>query len=308
MKKNILLLLFTVLGITLLANGIFFARTLTRLLQPSPPPQKDFVTTSIYPLGDLVRQVAGNELEVITLIKPGANPHSFQPSPQDLQHIAGSQAVFMIGHGFDTWLEPLTKNSNAKQVVVDKNVQLQAAEEDHEGEAESDGNDPHYWLDPKNAEGMVQQISEELSQVFPAKAEVFRENSQAYIASLRKTDQQVKDMLSDLPTRKIATFHNAFGYFAAAYDLEVVSTFEEFPGQEPGPQYLAKFEQKVKAGQLKAIFAEPQSPALALEPIAEDLGVKILILDDLGGADASRDSYLKLLLFNAQQIKTAASL
>jgi ABC-type Zn2+ transport system substrate-binding protein/surface adhesin len=114
----------------------------------------------------------------------------------------------------------------------------------------------------------------------------------------------VRRLLGDLPTRQIATFHDAFGYFADAYGLQVVATFEPYPGLEPSPRFVVEFQKKVQAAAVRVVFTEPQLSIDALRPIARDLGVTLAVLDPLGGLPG-REGYVELLLFNARAVASA---
>jgi hypothetical protein len=105
--------------------------------------------------------------------------------------------------------------------------------------------------------------------------------------------------LADLPTRRIATFHDAFSYFAEAYGLDVVATFEPYPGLEPSPRFVIEFQRNIRAAAVRVVFTEPQRSIDALRPIARDLGVTLAVLDPLGGLPG-RESYIDLLRFDAR--------
>jgi ABC-type Zn2+ transport system substrate-binding protein/surface adhesin len=99
--------------------------------------------------------------------------------------------------------------------------------------------------------------------------------------------------------------HDAFGYFADAYGLEVVATFEPYPGREPGPRFVVDFQKKIREAGVRIVFTEPQLAIGALQPIARDLGVKLGVLDPLGGLPG-RDGYVETLAFNARAVASAA--
>jgi ABC-type Zn2+ transport system substrate-binding protein/surface adhesin len=115
----------------------------------------------------------------------------------------------------------------------------------------------------------------------------------------------VRRLLADLPTRRIATFHDAFGYFADAYGLQVAAVFEPYPGLEPSPRFVVEFQRRIRASGVGIVFTEPQLSVDALRPIARDLGVTLAVLDPLGGLPG-RESYIELLLFDARAVAAAA--
>ena len=155
--------------------------------------------------------------------------------------------------------------------------------------------DPHYWLSIRNGEAIARTVAAELERLAPDRAADIRGTLAAYLARLDAADREIRRLLDGLPTRRIATFHDAFGYFADAYGLEVAAVFEPYPGREPGPRFVVEFQQKVRATGVRVVFSEPQLSVDAIRPIARDLGVAISVLDPLGGAPG-REGYLEAML------------
>jgi ABC-type Zn uptake system ZnuABC Zn-binding protein ZnuA len=147
-------------------------------------------------------------------------------------------------------------------------------------------------------------VAGELTRLAPDRRVEIEQALAAYLARVDAADAEVRRLLADLPTRKIATFHDAFGYFAAAYGLEVVATFEPYAGLEPSPTFVIEFQRKVRAADIRVVFTEPQLSVDALRPIARDLGVTLAVLDPLGGLPG-RDGYVELLRFNARAVAAA---
>lgn len=273
------------------------------LLKPdlvqSPTARKPRVAATIFPLYDLTQQIAGDEVEVILLLKPGASPHTFEPTAEEIRNLADAQILFMIGHGLDDWAANAARNVGIAQIqTVDRGIQLSADEE------RENGVNPHYWLTIPHAQLIAQQIHDSLARTFPDRQKVLQQNLDRLRSNLATADTEIRNRLAVLPTRQIATFHDAWTYFADEYELEVVSVFEEFPGKEPTPQYLAKFQEQIRTRRVPVIFSEPQLSTATLTPIATDLGVTIVTLDPIGGVD-NRDNFINLMLFNAEQIANA---
>jgi ABC-type Zn uptake system ZnuABC Zn-binding protein ZnuA len=255
------------------------------------------VAATIYPLYDIAREVTAGVADVVLILPPGASPHTFEPTPAGVRRLAACRAVFMIGHGLDDWAARMAAGVGVRQVlVVDEGIILR-----HAGSAP----DPHYWLAVANAKIIAGHVAAEIARLAPDQTRRLRRTLTAYLARLDSTDAEIRNTLADLETRKIATFHDAFGYFAAAYDLDVAATFEPYPGKEPGPRWVRDFQRAVRATGLRVVFVEPQLAAAPLRAIARDLGVKLEVLDPLGGVPG-RMSYIDLLRFNARQVAAAA--
>lgn len=270
-------------------------------------PSRLKVAATIFPLYDLVRHVAEPDAQAVLLLPPGASPHTFAARPSTIRAITGSAALFAIGHGLDDWVARLARSADVtRTIVVDDQIPLRTSEHAahaHGNAAPHDAIDPHYWLAIPHAVRMVQTIATALSNLDASAAAAYQHRAAAYIQQLQAADRDIRQQLSTLPRRAIATFHSSFGYFAEAYNLQVVATFEPAPGQEPAPRYVEQFLQQIEAYNLKVLFVEPQLPQAPLTSLARDLGLTLQELDPLGGS-AGRDSYIALMRFNANQIAT----
>jgi ABC-type Zn uptake system ZnuABC Zn-binding protein ZnuA len=164
--------------------------------------------------------------------------------------------------------------------------------------------DPHYWLSAPNAKVIARTVAVELERLAPERRQEIERAVTAYVARLDATDSEVRRLLADLPTRQIATVHDAFGYFADAYGLQVTAVFEPYPGREPSPQFVVEFQRRITASGVRVVFTEPQLSVDALRPIATDLGVTLAVLDPLGGLPG-REGFVELLLFDARAVAAA---
>jgi zinc transport system substrate-binding protein len=305
------------IGIILLVLFIFGIFLTKENRKPAGELPSTKAVATIFPLYDIVRNIAGNEVKTELLLKPGASPHTYDPSPKDIEMLSQSQALFAIGHGLDDWVVKLAEAEKINTVIVDNNIDLIKTDEKDEGAGtkieqdntgeekeihEHEGVDPHYWLSIPNAMKIAEQVKTELSSLFPEKAFLFEKNYKDYQTLLTDLNNQINSRINQLTNKNIATFHSAWGYFARDHGLYIVTTFEEFPGEEPSPKYLKEFQEKVVQQNIKVIFSEPQFSSAPLSPIAADLGVKLGILDPLGGVEG-RNSYFELLQFNLEQIE-----
>jgi ABC-type Zn uptake system ZnuABC Zn-binding protein ZnuA len=270
------------------------------------------VAATIFPLYDLVRQVAGARAEVVLLVPPGASPHTVAFTPGTVRRLAGSQCLFVIGHGLDDWAARLAEQAGVAQtVIVDTGIALRVAEHGEHGHGSGPGQtaphgavDPHYWLAIPHAQHIVRTITATLSRLDPAGREEYERRTVAYQRQLQEADDAMRRVLAGVARREVAFFHPAFTYFAATYGLQIVATFEETPGREPGPQRVATFLRRVRAHQLRVLFIEPQLDSGPITSLARDLGVTLHQLDPLGGS-RGRESYLAMMHYNATRIAAA---
>jgi len=270
------------------------------------------VAATIFPLYDLVRQVAGPTVEVVLLVPPGASEHTFAVKPGTVRAIAGSAVIFAIGHGLDDWVARLAREAGVRRIVVpDTGIPLRRGYREQHGHGHTRSRatsqyavDPHYWLAIPHAMRMVQSIADTLGQLDPPRQADYQQRAAAYLEQLRSAEAAIRRLLTDLPRRDIATFHRAFDYFAEAYGLHVVAVFTPAPGREPGPRYVEAFQRQVRAHRLRVVFIEPQMSEAALSGIAQDLGITLRQLDPLGGMPGV-ESYIAMMQFNAAQIAAA---
>jgi ABC-type Zn uptake system ZnuABC Zn-binding protein ZnuA len=255
------------------------------------------VAATIFPVYDIARQVAGPVAEVVLILPPGASPHTFEPTPAGVRALAGAGALFVVGHGLDAWAARLARGAGISRLVqVDAGIALRRVE---------GAVDPHYWLSAPNAGAIAGIVAAELERLAPARRQQIQRALAAYRARLDAADAEVRRLLADLPSRRIATVHEAFGYFADAYGLEVAAVFEPYPGLEPSPRFVVEFQKKIRVSGVRVLFTEPQLSLDALRPIARDLGVTLAVLDPLGGLPG-REGFVELLLFDARAVAAAA--
>lgn len=258
------------------------------------------VAATIFPLYDIVRQVAGPVAEVVLVLPPGASPHTFEPTPASVRALSGASVLFVVGHGLDDWAARLARGAGVAALVsLDTAIALRRAHDAGRRRV-----DPHYWLSAPNAKAMARTAAAELARLAPGRLTEIEHTLAAYLARLDAADAEVRRILADLPTRRIATFHDAFGYFAEAYGLQVAAVFEPYPGLEPSPRFVVEFHRRIQAAGVRVVFTEPQLSVDALRPIARDLGVTLAVLDPLGGLPG-RESYIELLLFDARAVAAA---
>jgi ABC-type Zn uptake system ZnuABC Zn-binding protein ZnuA len=255
------------------------------------------VAATIFPLYDIVREVGGTAVDVVLVLPPGASPHTFEPTPAGVRSLAGAHLLFLIGHGLDEWAAGMARGVGVRRtVVVDRGITLRR---------EGGTVDPHYWLSIANAQAIARTVAQEIERLVPERSDAVRRALASYLTRLDVAERAIQGLLADLPSRRIATFHDAFGYFADAYGLEVVATFEPFPGKEPGPRFVQEFQRTVRAAGVRVVFVEPQLALAPLRPIARDLGVALSVIDPLGGVPG-RASYVELMLFDARQVAAAS--
>ncbi|CAN5726339.1 metal ABC transporter substrate-binding protein [soil metagenome] len=287
---------------------------------PTPDGTTRVVATTTV-LADLVAQVGGDLVTVTPLVPVGGEVHTFDPSPSDAVTIAEADVVVMNGLGLDEWLRDLTQNAGASDVTIVELAEeldgvdyLEPAEHQEEGEGspedEPDGHagesaNPHLWLNVAYTQEYVEKLVAALKQVDPDNAARYDANATEYQQELTDLDAWVREQMATVPNenRRVISFHEAFPYFAAAYDLEIVGTVIDAPGQDPSAAQVASLIKAIRDEGVSAIFAESQFPSDLTKTIAEETDVPVvtdLYNDSLGAAQA--DTYIGLIEWDVERI------
>jgi ABC-type Zn uptake system ZnuABC Zn-binding protein ZnuA len=272
----------------------------------SPAAKLDVVATTVQ-ITALAREVGGDKIDLTGIIPAGADPHEFEPVASDLQNIEGADVILRHGMGLDDWMNDTLAAGHKDATTVTEGITPLKGEE--EGETVDD---PHVWHDPDNDKIMVDNISAALDAADPANKSTYDANATAYKQRLDETKTQVQVIINEIPAenRKLVTNHDAFGYFAHAFGLEIVGAVipSISTGSEPSAQDTADLLDTIAREHVKAIFAESSvNPSLATT-LANDAGVTIvddLYGDSLGQPGSGADTVDGMLLVNAQKIADA---
>jgi zinc transport system substrate-binding protein len=257
------------------------------------------VAASIAPLADFARQVGGDRIEAITLIPPGASPHTYELKPSQVRQVAGARLLILNGAGLEYWADKLIRAaSNPMLEVVDTSRGIPLLD------AGAHGANPHIWLDPQQAMRQVEHIRDALARLDPGHAAAYRENAARFLAELQGLDREIAAEVRGWRTKQFIAFHPAWVYFARRYGLEQAGVIERSPGREPSPAELARIVETAKRVGARAIFAEPQFSPKAAEAIARESGARVLFLDPLGSSLKDR-SYLAMMRSNVFQMAPA---
>jgi ABC-type Zn uptake system ZnuABC Zn-binding protein ZnuA len=264
------------------------------------------VVVSIHPLYDLVRQIAGDDADVVRVLAPGASPHTFDPTPRDVARIVAADLVVVNG-GLDLWLRNLVEASGARAPVLELiglepvRAVLRESFPDlvpADAGGASYGFNAHVWLDPLVMAAAVPELARALADADAAAADRYRARADALVADLEALHQELAERLAPLAGAAFVPFHDAWPYFAARYGLDLVVEIEPFPGREPSPAYLRMALGLIRDSGARVIFGEAQLERRAAEVVAAEAGVALGILDPLGGLP-ERESYQELLRWNA---------
>lgn len=263
-------------------------------------------TTSIF--ADLAKMALGDAAHIESIIPAGADVHTFEPSPSDVEKIQSADLIIANGLGLDSWIQSLIDaagKGEADTLLLGEGLDQESGWV-YLSNAETPGTfDPHIWLDPKGAALYVQRIADHVSRNAPDLAQRIAATSVDGITKINAIDADlaVDFAAIDPDQRKIVTMHDAFGYFARAYEIEIVGVAVASPGQDPSAHEIRALIDAIRAAGVTALFSEVQLPSKVLDQIAAETGATVLqdlYSDALGASPA--DSYLGVMRTNADAI------
>lgn len=289
------------------------------------------VVTSFYPLYFFTSEIAAGaqNVDVINLIPSGAEPHTYEPYPSQLAQMEESELVIAQGAGLEPWLEGLEhelEENGVKVLEINSHLELMSFDEeedhhdhdhdDHEEEEHDDHDhkdehahgefDPHTWLDPVLAMEIVEHITEELTEVDPANAELFLENSLDLLGRLAELHSSFEEGLASCELDAILTSHDAFAYLANRYGLHAHPVAGVSPFDEPSAKQLAELIEIAEDDGVEHIFFEVLANPEAAQVLQEEAGLTALTLNPLSGltADQAEVNYFTMMKENLQNLKT----
>ncbi|EPH10086.1 hypothetical protein HMPREF9309_00391 [Campylobacter ureolyticus ACS-301-V-Sch3b] len=263
---------------------------------------KPLVTTTILPTKYFVERIAGDSLEVVSLVEKGADPHTYEPKPNQMKSVEKSELHFAVGMEFDEiWLPRLQKqfpnlvvintDENIKKIPMMAHHHHDHDSHDHESHADHNhhddqgvihdhgGVDPHIWLDPSLVKKQAVNIANALIKKYPKNKELFESNLNKFNKDLDSFDKNTAKKLKNLKSNKFMVYHPSWGYFAARYNLVQIPI--EIEGKEPKPADLKELINKAKDEEIKVIFVAPQFSKKAANMVAKQTGAKVVEIDQL---------------------------
>jgi zinc/manganese transport system substrate-binding protein len=312
--------------------GVLAARPVPAAEPPKAPLK---VVASMSVLGDMVRQVGGGAVDVVTLVGPDADTHMFEPTPANARDLKDAGLVVMNGLGLEPWLPRLMKatGTRAASVTVSEGVKPRRAgghshdrdqdqdhnqdhSQDHDHEQHHDRGhargavDPHAWQDVANAMIYARNIAAALCQADSPRCPDYRAGGDALVHDLESLDREVKEAFAPVPRaeRKIITTHDAFGYYGAAYGLTLLAPEGMSTEAEPTARSVAALIRQIRREKITAIFVENVTDSRLIERIARESQAVVggrLYSDALSAADGPAASYQRMIRHNTRMIVAA---
>lgn len=284
------------------------------------------IVASVYPVAEVVRNVAGDAVSVRQIVTGGQEPHDYSPGSSDISAIEQADLFVINGLGLEPWAEKIEADLESKGIRVleagsvvqkikhseEESTDDHANEESHtedEEHSHSSEYDPHQWLRIENMILLTDAVSTQLQELDPQNASVYQANADVYTAELEALQQAYTDGLASCSLNKAVVAHDAFGYLAEETGIEFIPIAGLSPQDEPSPQQLAEIAEIMRETGISHILYETLvSPKLS-ETLAAETGASTLVLNPIEGLTAEQSSddvsYISIMEENLFQLRTA---
>lgn len=288
----------------------------TTVNQQETDSEKVQVVTTYSILQDIVKNVGGDKVEVHSMVKIGANPHEYDPLPEDIKKTADADIVFYNGLNLEAgnaWFEKLLDSTGKG---VDDAPVFQSSEGVKPKYLTTKGKesetDPHAWLDIANGLIYVENIRDGLIKVDPKNKDTYEKNAAKYMEQLKSLHDEAKTTFHQIPKEKryLITSEGAFKYFSAAYNIEAGYIWEINSENQGTPDQVRKVIDLIKQKKVKVLFLETSIDSRSMEMVSRETGVPIggkVFTDSLGKSGEEGDTYLKMMKWNIDLIKEQLS-
>jgi ABC-type Zn uptake system ZnuABC Zn-binding protein ZnuA len=276
------------------------------------------VVTTTTDLRSLTEAVGGDRVVAVSLVPPNLDAEEYQPKPQDMLRLKQARLLVRVGLDYDLWLDRLLAQAGRPEIsrggpaYVDASFAIAVLElrgmsvGPGDGHAHGSGN-PHYWLDPKNAETITANIAEALARIDPANAKTYEANRQAFLTRLNAKLTEWESKLGALKAMPIIAYHNSWPYFARRFRLDVIGFIETKPGVPPSPSHLAEIVRDMRARGARIVLREPHEPERDVAFVASRAGAQVVTLAASVGALPGADDYISLFDMNVAALTKAAT-
>jgi len=275
------------------------------------------VVTTTTDLRSLAEAVGGDLIDAVSLVPANFNAEEYQPKPQDVLRLKNARLVVRVGLDYDLWFDRLLQASATSDIkrggpgYVDASFGIAPLEVrgvtvgPGDGHAHGSGN-PHYWLDPKNAEFITANILEGLTRIDPANTKRYEANRQAFLARLVRKLTEWETRLAPLKSMPLIAYHNSWPYFARRFRLDFADFLEIKSGVPPSPSHLAGIIQTMRTRDVRIVVREPHEPERDLAFVAAKTGASVAVLAASVGALPGTGDYLSLFETNVAALVGAA--
>jgi zinc/manganese transport system substrate-binding protein len=265
-------------------------------------------------LADMVANVAGDHVELVTIVGPDADTELYQPTLADSRAVARARIVFMndLNDEFEPWLKPLLKQAgfSGTKVVVSRGAKTITAEEEHavSGRQLAPAIDQHAWLDPRNGIVYVRNIAQALARMDPTNNADYHAHAGAYIKELQAVDTWMRAEMMAVPPekRRVISSHDSLEYLAKAYGITLISIYGWTNKSEPSAAEVARLVRQIEQERVRALFLDNMTDPRIMERLAKETGAAIggtIYGDALSQPGGEADTYIRMLRHDITTLK-----
>ena len=295
------------------ARRALIAMALTLVAASAQAAERPKVVATFSVLGDMIARIAGDRVQLTTIVSGDGDCELYQPTAADARAVAQARLFVMndLNPRFEPWADALMKQAGFRgsKLVATQGVNVIIDDRPRSG-VMGQQYDQHAWHDPANALGYVANIAEGLAQIDPANATFYRAQAESYANEIRELDSWARSELAAVPAakRRVITSHDGFEYLARAYDVEMTPARGKVNDADPSADDIARLIQQIRTTKVKAIFIENMNDPRLIERVAREAGATIggtLYSDSLSKPGGEADTYLKMVRHNVSTLKAA---
>lgn len=262
-------------------------------------------------IGNMVEEVAGDKVDLYTIVPRGTDPHEYEPRPQDVSTTQEAYVLFHNGLNLETggsgWFKKMYQNAGKKNNKEVYSVSTGVVAKHLTDAGKEDELDPHAWLDIQNGIKYVKNIEKVLIDKDPDNGDTYKKNAQAYIEKLTDLDKSAKTKFNDIPENKkvLVTSEGAFKYFSAAYGVKPAFIWEINTESQGTPEQMKQVLAKIRASEVKSLFLESSVSPKAMEKVSKETGLSIyskIYTDSLAKKGTDGDTYYSMMKWNLDKI------
>jgi zinc transport system substrate-binding protein len=278
--------------------------------KPTAQTDKMQIATSIFPIYDMVRNVVGDKADVFFVVPIGANPHTYEPVPSEVQRMERVNVCIGIHPEFDGWMQdyiPVSARVLFLQEKIDDHKLEESAHPSHETEGgDHHPHNPHIWLSVHNAKAIVSQIAEMMTALDEQNSSQYQSQAQEYLGRLDRLDVEIDGLWKEVEHKRFIQWHPAWDYFAHDYGLEIVGTIEHGHGDQPSVREFKSLVDEARRKHVKVVVIGLNLESSATQALVDEIAGTLIRLDTIGDPeDEDRASYIQLMRHNARLLARA---
>ncbi len=271
---------------------ITLAAFLFLLCSKDERPKKDRlkIAVSIYPIYDIVKNLSLENTEVIYIVPPGANPHTYEPVPSKVKSIKDADLFIGISKEFDSWIEKFLPRNITKKYIS----------------SVGHYKNPHIWLSINKSKKISRVITESLILIDPNQKKEYSKNPDIYLKKITKTELKILSQFENIKENRIIQYHPAWNYFAEDFDLDIISTIQSGHGKSPSLKKFKEIIERAKKTKTHIIVTGLNVSNSSVNTLSKEIKGMIVKLDTMGNPDKNdKSTYLKLMINNGKKLSEA---